>query len=787
MNVAVDMEAGPADPRWWRLALTAAVAGYAFFCAFSSAGVSISLFVLFVLTLLRPGVFLAARPWREPVLLIGLALFAWIAVHTLVTSGFTKQAGGAINRYHELLFAPMVMVLLRDPAQRRTFLRWLCAGAVLVALAYWVARLPALQADTRLQDEFTLRRISVGFALTVTAFLALMHARQSERPTRWRLLAAFFAATVLFATEGRTGHLLLVALATYAAWVHSPARWRWAALVVAPLLVLGLAMGSGKVQKRVAETFLPTQVIAPDAPSNSTLIRREFMTLALDVAREHGFAGAGYANYARVHEEAAQRRYGNDPQRAHYLQFPWIHTPNPHNEYAMQLAGGGIVALGLFLAWLAATVRTGLRTRGHVGPMITAAAVAFAIGCAFNSMLMDFIEGHFYLGVLALLLAERRWPAPERARTPMRRVLVVTTRQIGDVLLTTPLLRAVRQRWPHAHIDVLGMERSLGMLQGNPDADGLIEIPARPRAGAALALARRLWRSYDLALITDGADRAHLLGWMAARERSGIVPEAGRSNWWKRALLQHAVTAAGDRGSVHAVVEKHALLAPWLPAAPSAPAVPAVTVPPPAPLPPDLAQALQPGSVVVHAPSMWEYKQWPVAHYHAVVQALLAQGRQVILTGSSSPRDRECIAPLRALGTAPQLLDTSGRLDFNQLVTLFRSAALYIGPDTSVSHLAAAAGLPVIAVFGPTNPLRWAPWPGRAEQPVRFVRRAPVQQAGNVTLLQGPQDCVPCGRAGCEDHRGSRSDCLASITPEQVLREAARVLGITASAEIQHA
>jgi heptosyltransferase III len=190
--------------------------------------------------------------------------------------------------------------------------------------------------------------------------------------------------------------------------------------------------------------------------------------------------------------------------------------------------------------------------------------------------------------------------------------------------------------------------------------------------------------------------------------------------------------------------------------------------------------------VLVHAPSMWDYKQWPIAHYEAVVRELLAQGRQVVLTGSGSARDQECIGPLRQLAASPRLLDTSGRLDFNQLVSLFHAAALYIGPDTSVSHLAAAAGLPVIAVFGPTNPLRWAPWPGRSEQPVQFVRRADTQQTGNVTILQGAQQCVPCGRAGCEDHRESRSDCLSSILPELVLAQVRRVLSAPDAGLPQH-
>jgi heptosyltransferase-3 len=129
------------------------------------------------------------------------------------------------------------------------------------------------------------------------------------------------------------------------------------------------------------------------------------------------------------------------------------------------------------------------------------------------------------------------------------------------------------------------------------------------------------------------------------------------------------------------------------------------------------------------------------------------------------------------LGSGPALLDLSGRLDFSQLVTLFRASALYIGPDTSVSHLAAATGLPVIAIFGPTNPMRWAPWPANAQAAQVFERSRQVQEVGNVTVLQSRLRCVPCGRAGCEDHRQSRSDCLSDIAPNRVLQQALRILG----------
>ena len=65
------------------------------------------------------------------------------------------------------------------------------------------------------------------------------------------------------------------------------------------------------------------------------------------------------------------------------------------------------------------------------------------------------------------------------------------------------------------------------------------------------------------------------------------------------------------------------------------------------------------------------------------------------LRGGPAPSDRVMVAEVAALGVAPALIDTGGRLSFNQLVTLLQRASLYVGPDTSVTHLAAACGVPV--------------------------------------------------------------------------------------------
>ena len=350
-----------------------------------------------------------------------------------------------------------------------------------------------------------------------------------------------------------------------------------------------------------------------------------------------------------------------------------------------------------------------------------------------------------------------------------RRILVICTRQIGDVLLTTPLIDAAKRRWPAAQIDVLGFAGTLGILRGNPQIGALIEVPAGSGWLQSLALIRRLWRRYDLALVAQYSDRAHLYGAVAARTRSGLILKRRSTGWWKRLLLDHAVVV--DENQSHAVLEKLRLLEPW-----SAPAdAVRVQAPPASPLPADIAQRLRDGYVVLHVPTLVRYKLWPIEHQVTLVRALLGDGWQVVLSGGPSPADRARTGEvLRGVGAPDdgRLLDLAGRLDLNQMVTLLRGAALYIGPDTSITHLAAACDTPVLALYGPIDPRLWGPWPQGHPAAQPYASRGPAQQRRTIMLLQGDQACVPCNGAGCERHDDSRSECLETMSAERVLAAA---------------
>lgn len=350
------------------------------------------------------------------------------------------------------------------------------------------------------------------------------------------------------------------------------------------------------------------------------------------------------------------------------------------------------------------------------------------------------------------------------AAADFRRILVICTRQIGDVLLTTPLIAAAQRRWPEARIDVLGFAGTLGMLHGNPQVHALIEVQPGSGWRDSLGLIRRLWRRYDLALIAQHTDRAHLYGWIASRLRSGQLPRHG-APWWKRKSLVHAVRV--NAADSHAVVEKLKLLAPWQRVESAQ-----VCAPPAAALPAAIEQALRPPYAVVQVPSLVRYKQWPLGHYAELARLLIADGCQVVFSGGPSAADRHAVAEVVRVVESPSVLNVAGQLDLRQMSGLLRCAALYVGPDTSITHLAAACGTPVVALYGPIDPRFWGPWAGRLPLRTPYRAKAPCQRGATVSLMQADVHCVPCNRAGCANHDDSESLCLHALSPDLVMAEA---------------
>ena len=363
-----------------------------------------------------------------------------------------------------------------------------------------------------------------------------------------------------------------------------------------------------------------------------------------------------------------------------------------------------------------------------------------------------------------------------------KKVLFIATRQIGDVLVTTPLISKARELWPDAEFHFLGYRGKLEMLKGNPDITELIESSDRPRLPEYLSLFNRLFQRYDLAIVTQPSDRAYLYGLLAALRRVGVIGghpqgledkdrKTERQNAWKKAICIHTVTV--DYFKQHVIVEKLRLLEVFCKNAQDLFSKPIVVTPPKAAsLTPGIASQLQSPYVVVHPAPLTAYKRWPLSYWQILITWLVSQGWQVVLSASPAQQDLQLNQDILSLldeGTRQKVINTAGQLSIPQAASLMKGALLYVGVDTSITHLAAACNTKTIALFGPTPPTNFGPWPNGFVGTAPYVLRARTQTSDYVTILQGPGECVPCRKAGCDDHPNSLSECLDLVEPAQVI------------------
>ena len=335
------------------------------------------------------------------------------------------------------------------------------------------------------------------------------------------------------------------------------------------------------------------------------------------------------------------------------------------------------------------------------------------------------------------------------------RILVITLRRLGDVLLTTPLVRTLRCGFPDARLEMLVFAGSERILKGNPDIDDILTMHPRATISESIALLRKIFRRYDLVVSTQAGDRPTFWAWLAGRRRIGLV--AAHGGGWKRLLLDDAVAAEPEQHRVSELLRLSDCLG--LERQPSQ--VPpqgaaSTAIVPPRPY------------AVIHINPLYRYKRWTDAGWRGLARALSERALAVVATEGRDPVDRTYADEV--WGPAdPAVIRERGQLDFGALAALLKEAAVYIGPDTSITHLAAACGCPTVALYGATSPRLIGPWPvGGLAEP--WEPAGTIQRRGNVWVVQNPLPCLPCEKLGCDGHLDSRAQCMDELGVAQVMR-----------------
>ena len=349
------------------------------------------------------------------------------------------------------------------------------------------------------------------------------------------------------------------------------------------------------------------------------------------------------------------------------------------------------------------------------------------------------------------------------------RILLVRLRQIGDVVFTTPAIYALRRRFPDAHLTYVVEPTAAPVVSHNPHLDEIVIAPrTRGFKGVLedLALGRRLRQSrYDLAIDFHGGPRASLLTWLSGAPTRIGYQVIGRS--W---MYTHQIERPRRLRPRHSVENQWDLLAPLDISRSGRAACPVeMPVDPRAAASVDTrlaAAGVTPADrlVVVHVSAGNPFRRWPHDHFVTLVAALALDppGARVVVTAGPSEGDaaRHVIASARAsLGESAARVLSCGEFSLAEVRALVDRAALFIGGDSGPLHVAATSAVPIVALYGPTLPIRSAPW--RDE---RWT---------TVAVDAGELPCRPCNQRRCApgDFR-----CLTSIAPAAVFDAAKQAL-----------
>lgn len=330
-------------------------------------------------------------------------------------------------------------------------------------------------------------------------------------------------------------------------------------------------------------------------------------------------------------------------------------------------------------------------------------------------------------------------------------------------MLTTPLIRALKERFPGAELEVLARKPAAPVLEGNPSVDAVIPYDKRGGdngLGGMVRMAGRLRaRGYDLCVSPHRSLRSALLAAAA-----GIPQRVGMADSPGRRLYHHRIEKDRSRHEL----ERHLALIRAVGGDPDtcrrAMVVEVVDGAARSVLGLLAASGIDPDRPIIgiqHG-SEWPTKQWVPGGFGAVAAVLRKRGYQVVLFGV--PGDREVgDAVLNDSdpgdATAAGAANLAGKTTLQELVALIDRCEVFITNDTGPMHIAVARDVPVVAIFGPTVPSQgFGPYSEKA-----------------VVVETKDLPCRPCGRHGHRACPEKHFLCMKRITPSQVLEAFDRV------------
>lgn len=330
----------------------------------------------------------------------------------------------------------------------------------------------------------------------------------------------------------------------------------------------------------------------------------------------------------------------------------------------------------------------------------------------------------------------------------VERVLVVRLRSIGDTVLATPSLRALRRFLPRAKIDLLVEDWVAPLLDGFTDVDEILTLPRSGTSARARMASLLRSRRYDVAYNLHGGTTAgFLIRASSARHRVGFVEY--RYPWLYNHLAPRSSELWGTP-KTHSAEQQLALIG-WtgVPVSDRPASILGTSASAEEALGEKLKLAgfdtSQPFALI-HPAAAFDTKRWAAERFVSVCDHLNARGVAAVLVASSGEAEllNEIVASCRT-----EVLTLSG-LALPEVTALARRARLFVGNDSGIAHIAAAVKLPTVVIFGSSNVAHWHPW------------RAEIS-----AVLREDMPCAPCPGYTCAVF--STPQCIERVTVAQAI------------------
>lgn len=336
--------------------------------------------------------------------------------------------------------------------------------------------------------------------------------------------------------------------------------------------------------------------------------------------------------------------------------------------------------------------------------------------------------------------------SPELFHPSLQRLLLVRLRSIGDTVLMTPCLTALRAWSSTLEIDVLVEPLSAPVLQGHPLVNRLYILPRSFKARMRIVSELRS-RRYDLAFNLHGGTTGTFLTLLSGAEHT-VTYSANQYSF----LLKHRAPNPDQiwaKEDIHCVEQQLGLLK-WAGLPVSTP--PASFLKTSSEATASIKAMLKRHNVaqyvVVHPAAAFESKQWATERFAGLIEHLY-QNYGLCAVVAVAPNERAIAEHVVGLVRTPSLLCAD--LSLVELMALIDAARLFVGNDSGPAHIAAALGKPLLVIFGSSNPRVWHPW---SQAPYR--------------LLRAELPCSPCPGHFCPEF--GRPECIRQVLLEDALR-----------------